>query len=216
MRILVVFLAFFSAWAASADALRGPITMVDGDTLRVGASQNLRLVAIDAVETDQTCETEQGVLFACGAWVTRTVKAAFNGRHAVCALRGIDRYDRPLVTCRVDGGDLGARLVREGWARTYRENTTYAAQEKEAVLMARGLWSFVMQDPAVHRQTRVRGRHAPDPRCVIKGNISGNGRIYHVPGNEHYDRTGIRTDKGERWFCTEAEARAAGWRPARR
>lgn len=50
--------------------------------------------------------------------------------------------------------------------------------------------------------------------CNIKGNISVSSgeRIYHVPGQEYYDRTRIDTGKGERYFCSEAEARAAGWR----
>ena len=54
--------------------------------------------------------------------------------------------------------------------------------------------------------------------CRIKGNISTQSgeRIYHVPGGQFYDRTGITTSKGERWFCSEAEARAAGWRRSRR
>lgn len=53
--------------------------------------------------------------------------------------------------------------------------------------------------------------------CRIKGNISWGGeRIYHVPGGKYYDATQIATGKGERWFCTEAEARAAGWRRSRR
>ena len=30
------------------------------------------------------------------------------------------------------------------------------------------------------------------------------------------ERTRINTSKGERWFCTESEARAAGWRRAKR
>lgn len=57
-----------------------------------------------------------------------------------------------------------------------------------------------------------------DPACNIKGNISINNgqRIYHVPGQEYYLDTVIRSDYGERWFCSEAEARAAGWRKARR
>jgi endonuclease YncB( thermonuclease family) len=50
--------------------------------------------------------------------------------------------------------------------------------------------------------------------CRIKGNIGSSGRIYHVPGSESYDDTQINESKGERWFCTEEEARAAGWRPA--
>jgi endonuclease YncB( thermonuclease family) len=50
--------------------------------------------------------------------------------------------------------------------------------------------------------------------CNIKGNISMNTgeRIYHVPGGEYYDETRISPGKGERWFCSEAEAQAAGWR----
>nr|WP_322791105.1 hypothetical protein [Mesorhizobium tianshanense] len=59
---------------------------------------------------------------------------------------------------------------------------------------------------------------AADGSCDIKGNISINTgeRIYHVPGQEYYFETKISPQYGERWFCTEAEARAAGWRKARR
>ena len=53
--------------------------------------------------------------------------------------------------------------------------------------------------------------------CRIKGNISWSGeRIYHLPGGEFYNVTRINAARGERWFCTEAEARAAGWRRSMR
>lgn len=63
--------------------------------------------------------------------------------------------------------------------------------------------------------------HAPTGKwsqaCRIKGNISQNGeRIYHVPGGRWYARTRIDRFKGERWFCSEEEARAAGWRKSYR
>lgn len=56
------------------------------------------------------------------------------------------------------------------------------------------------------------------PGCKIKGNVSFHSRerIYHVPGQKDYAATVINRKYGERWFCTEAEARAAGWRKARR
>lgn len=55
-----------------------------------------------------------------------------------------------------------------------------------------------------------------DPECRIKGNISRSGdRIYHVPGGEYYDATVIDPLRGEKWFCSESEARAAGWRRSR-
>ena len=57
-----------------------------------------------------------------------------------------------------------------------------------------------------------------DPACDIKGNISINSgeRIYHVRGQEFYNSTVIRHEYGERWFCSEDEARNAGWRKAHR
>lgn len=52
--------------------------------------------------------------------------------------------------------------------------------------------------------------------CNIKGNVSTRGeRIYHVPGQKYYDETRISASHGERWFCSEDEARAAGWRRSR-
>nr|WP_317186525.1 hypothetical protein [Devosia sp. BK] len=52
--------------------------------------------------------------------------------------------------------------------------------------------------------------------CNIKGNISTRGeRIYHLPGQKYYDETRISASHGERWFCSEQEARAAGWRRSR-
>lgn len=53
--------------------------------------------------------------------------------------------------------------------------------------------------------------------CDIKGNVSVNTgeRIYHLPGQDYYAETVIDLGYGERWFCSEAEARAAGWRRSR-
>lgn len=61
---------------------------------------------------------------------------------------------------------------------------------------------------------------APQPtatNCKIKGNISytTGEKIYHIPGQRFYDITKIDTAKGERWFCTEAEAIKAGWRQSK-
>lgn len=56
------------------------------------------------------------------------------------------------------------------------------------------------------------------PECIIKGNISvdtGN-KIYHLRGMEDYESTIIDPFKGEKWFCSESEAIANGWRKAPR
>jgi hypothetical protein len=56
--------------------------------------------------------------------------------------------------------------------------------------------------------------YPPPSGCVIKGNISFDTKekIYHLPSDPFYSQTVINTNYGERWFCTEQEAWANGWR----
>jgi hypothetical protein len=52
-------------------------------------------------------------------------------------------------------------------------------------------------------------------QCSIKGNINAKGqKIYHTTASGSYDRVQIDEKAGERYFCTEQEALAAGWRAA--
>lgn len=57
---------------------------------------------------------------------------------------------------------------------------------------------------------------AESKACNIKGNVNTRGeRIYHVPGQKYYEETRISASHCDRWFCSEEEARAAGWRRSR-
>ena len=76
--------------------------------------------------------------------------------------------------------------------------------------------------PRVHsyggdQSTGTVRRSVGSTTCNIKGNISmtSGERIYHVPGQTYYAETVVNRFKGERWFCSESEARAAGWRKAK-
>lgn len=219
---LALFLLLLLAIPVTAETWAGTIRVIDADTIDVGAPATVRLLGIDAAEDDQTCRDEAGAVLACGAMATEAARALYEGREAVCAVEQHDRYGRGLGTCRVDGADMGADLVRRGVARVYRDDATYAEDEKEARLLGRGLWRYEMVSPAAWRaeqRATPAAEEAIRPAiggCGIKGNISDGGWIYHLPGMRDYDRTTIREDRGERWFCTEREAQAAGWRRARR
>lgn len=204
-----------SSLAAAEAEIRGELRVVDADTVEV-AGQRIRLHAIDAPEIDQPCETEHGQPWAgCGAWVSTVVARDYGGAQARCVPLDRDAYDRVVARCFVGGEDLGAALVQQGLAFAYvRYGADYLPQQAEATAADRGLHALRVTRPAWHRQTRAVGRIAPDPACRIKGNISANGRIYHMPGQAFYEQTGIRPERGERWFCSEIEARAAGWRAA--
>jgi hypothetical protein len=112
-------------------------------------------------------------------------------------------------------------MVFNGWALAYRKySTDYVGQEQAAQEARRGIWRGQFVLPWEWRRgKRLLTASAPDNAtgCTIKGNISSSGEgIYHVPGGQYYDRTKINTAKGERWFCSEAEAVAAGWRKSKR
>lgn len=209
---LVLICLGLPSWAE----VTGTVRVIDADTIDVGATR-VRLHAIDAPEQDQTCLTEHGIDFACGRWASAQVADRFEGRQATCRQTDIDKYSRTVAICRVAGVDMGQEIVSQGWAFAYRRyGMDYDLDEKAAYVADRGLHGFRVQSPARFRATRAKGRIPLDPACRIKGNISNNGRIFHVPGQEFYERTGINTARGERWFCSAAQARAAGWRPARR
>jgi endonuclease YncB( thermonuclease family) len=202
------------------DAVAGALVVIDADTFDVGG-ERVRLYGVDAPERDQTCLDPLGRSWACGEWVTEQVRLRWGGQPAECEGVTRDRYGRLVARCAVGGEDLGAVLVAEGIAFAYRAySRDYVAIEDAAREAGAGMWRGRFTAPWDHRtQGRAPQQTAASSQtpgeCAIKGNISGSGRLYHVPGGRHYDRTTIDPTQGERWFCTEAEAEAAGWRAAR-
>ena len=127
-----------------------------------------------------------------------------------------------------------------GWALAYRQfSDDYMEEQAERIdednLLARvialrveraareagtGIWRGQFVPPWEWRQG-IRLAQSKDRsvvgECLIKGNVGRDSeRIYHVPGGAYYGRTKIDPSKGGRWFCTEDEARAAGWRRSKR
>lgn len=53
----------------------------------------------------------------------------------------------------------------------------------------------------------------PTAQCMnIIGNVSADGMIYHCYGWRDYSKISFNAAEGDRIFCTEDEARAAGFR----
>ena len=206
---------------ATGATVAGPARVVDGDTLSVGGAR-VRLHGIDAPERGQRCRAG-GARWDCGRDATRALEARIGSGSVACEARDRDRYGRTVAVCRVAGADLNAWMVAQGWAFAYRKYARdYVGEEAAARAAKRGVWRGEAVAPWDWRRgARLAGEGtAAQPgagRCAIKGNVGKGGtRIYHVPGGQHYEATRIDTAKGERWFCTEAEARAAGWRRSRR
>ena len=222
----LVALALLATTADSALAnttVAGQASVIDGDTIEVRGTR-LRLHGIDAPESDQTCTAASGSPWRCGQRAALALDEKISGRPVRCERRDVDRYGRVVAECFQGELSLNRWMVRQGWAIAYRQySTAYVGDEERARKSRLNIWSGHFDAPADHRRAdRTAPRPqvvtaAPDPACPLKGNINRRGdRIYHEPGQADYDRTVINTADGERWFCSPEEARAAGWRPARR
>lgn len=198
-----------SAGTAGAD-----VRVIDGDTLELDGT-TYRLNGIDAPEHGQKCGA-----WECGADATRGLADLVMGANVTCQPISEDGYGRIIATCYADGNDLGAAMIDKGLAWAFlRYSDAYETEELVSKQKASGVFAEDFMTPWEFRDLRWKAamarEEAAPPGCPIKGNISERGRIYHAPWSRSYGRTRINTAKGERWFCSEAEAVAAGWRAPR-
>lgn len=195
--------------------LVGQATMVDGDTLQLNG-QRVRIYGIDAFEADQQCPTVSGGTRRCGADASHRMTELLAEGPVICIRRDTDAYGRIVAVCRVGPTDIGAVMVREGLAVAFtRYATDYIADEEYARTSRAGAWNAEFQRPEDYRAGGA-GNIATAQRtvsvggCDIRGNINREGqRIYHLPTDPYWART-----RPEATFCSEDEARAAGFRRA--
>lgn len=228
------------AVGATSGTIRVPVVgVVDGDTIRVrvaGRTERVRVIGIDTPELrGEECGAQRAASRMQSLVQSRSVTLVPDPTQD-----DRDRYGRLLRHLRLDDGRSVAQiLLAEGLGREYTYRRAYEGQashraaEDAAREASAGLWGACPSSQA--SGPRPSGPRTSAPRavtgsspdaakpdagtaggCRIKGNISSEGeKIYHVPGGRSYERTKISPGRGERMFCSEAQAREAGWRAAR-
>jgi|LNFM01.1.fsa_nt_gb endonuclease YncB( thermonuclease family) len=205
--------------------IQGIARVVDGDTIEIDGTR-IRLEGIDAPEGDQQCASRagdgKGSTWRCGQVATEELQRLVGRTPVRCDSRGLDKYGRTLAICFSGATDVNAEMVRRGFAWAFvKYSSVYVAEEAEARTRGVGIWQAPTVTAWDHRAGRWAQARDTGPvkgtsgDCVIKGNITNGGRIYHMPWSPWYEKVRIETTKGERWFCNENEAVAAGWRPVR-
>jgi len=98
------------------------VRVIDGDTVVVASGEHVRVLNIDAAEMPphSHCALEEHMALAAKARVTELVARAQEITLASAGDRDRDVYGRQLRLIRIDGEDLGARLMREGLAQPWR------------------------------------------------------------------------------------------------
>jgi endonuclease YncB( thermonuclease family) len=215
----------------------------DGDTIQLG-DMTYRLDGVDAPELDQICIDDHADPFNCGIDAREQLSKLIGGRSVHCDDLGPDKTfrNRHLGICGIDGDatSLNQQLVRLGRAVSVEPAAKLHLREDATSAKAdnRGLWKgcFVAprefragkKDGALlggscrsDRDSEIRAVLFPEetampPGCSIKGKfavrarVTGNVGIYHLRGCPSY--AGLAGP--DRWFCSEDDARAAGFRRA--
>ena len=239
MRLLIFIVALLSAsqsWAADP-------TVRDGRTLQL-ADVPYRLDGIDAPEFDQICIDEQADTWACGVAARDQLASLIGSRQVHCEDLGADisYRKRHIGVCTVEGEtvSLNQLLVRQGFALNSELAAKGQFKDDEAAAKndRRGLWKGCFVTPQEFRHGRKDGAllggscptdkerairdvlfpdHPAMPSgCSIKGklalraHVTGNVGIYQIQGCRNYPALA----KPDRWFCSEEDAQAAGFRRA--
>jgi micrococcal nuclease len=198
-----------------AAALVAVVGVTDGDTIKVrigGTTERVRVIGIDTPElSGDECYAQEAASRMQSLVQSKSVRLVRDPSQG-----DRDRYGRLLRhVALADGRQVARILIAGGFGEEYTYDEPYAgraayrAAEESAREAGRGIWSSRCRAPA-------KAAPVAPTTCLIKGNIASDGeRIYHLPGQRYYDVTKISESKGERWFCTEAQARDAGWRASK-
>jgi len=219
---VLIALVVLASCGQSAESLHGKVVAItDGDTVRLLTAANrqvkIRLAEIDTPEKGQPY----------GNRAKQALAGMVFQKQVSVRVQDIDRYGRTVGRIYVGDLDVNAKMVQIGAAwvyRRYMKDKSLLDLETDARNAGRGIWGLPEAQRVPPWEWR-RGKRAstqqseqisPDADCQIKWNINSKGdRIYHVPGDRSYRQTKINEAKGERWFCSEAEALEAGWRAPR-
>lgn len=194
--------------------VQGTATALTGDTMRI-SGRVVRLSEIEAPELTQTCKRVGGQTWRCGELAKRAL-AVVTGREQIsCRILKDDAEKAALANCRLPSGDdIAAELVRAG--HVFADSgffASYTRQQDEAREAKRGLWGGDYQRPEAFRAARWEAAVKSAPGgCPIKGLVNGRSRTYSMPWEAGYGTSRVRKERGGRWFCSEDEAKAAGWK----
>lgn len=137
----VLYGASVAALLAACTVAAQPFTITDGDTIRMSGhygDERIRLWGIDAPEMGQPC-TVGGAEIDIGQAAREQLATIIGDGRVICTRFDIDRYGRSVSACQVDGLDLGAAMVRSGWALDYEAYSDGAYADEQAAAQADGL-----------------------------------------------------------------------------
>jgi endonuclease YncB( thermonuclease family) len=200
------------------DPITGRAWARGGDTLRIG-EQTIRLEGVEAPEPDQLCARPNSRRWRCGEAAQAALSRLVAGRQVRCEPAGKDAAGIIRATCTAGRTNIAAALVDGGHVMADSGlMASYRSELATAQKARAGIWGGpgTPERPAEWRARLWAEAQAAAPKgCPIKGKVAGRRgdtvKTYHLPWSPTYTKLRVVSARGERWFCTEAEAQAAGF-----
>jgi endonuclease YncB( thermonuclease family) len=200
------------------------VHVIDGDTLEIDG-ELIQLYGIDAPELGQLCE-RKGKLWPCGleAALALNKLVSLGGQPVRCApweQADQSQADSGLAqVCELGDRNLALTMLRGGYSVALPDSfPDYGEAEREARSANLGLWQGEFVLPWEWRASTGPEVEAVgwQRECNVKGSVTLDGQqVYYVPTDDTYQDLELDPARGELLFCSDEEARAAGWlRPAR-
>jgi|GEM_PF-3437483 len=173
----IISITFLLPAFAAAQSGQGMVTsVVDGDTFKVQLDtiETVRIIGIDTPETVHPSKPVQ----CFGKEASAKLKELLDGEEVTLEQNPVedrDKYDRLLRYVDLDGEDIGASMIEEGFAYSYKQYphprlAEYNELEQEAREERRGLWGSCASDAGEF--TDVSGSH-PYIAAIRWGKESG-------------------------------------------
>lgn len=176
------------------------IEVLDGDTLLLEGKVRLRLRHLDAPELE----------FCGGGEAKEELAKLVKNKKVLIKEQILDTRGRPMALIYLGSELVNQKMLASGWVRYHSDQSSAAEALKNAGVKAKEQQLGVFSPKCYQKDN-------PDnPQCNIKGNIDKNStkRLYYLPNCAQYQFTIVEKDLGENWFCSEEEARAAGFTKA--
>lgn len=188
----------------------------DGDSLDF-SGLHIQLAGIDAPELGQICGPERDEKARCGLTAAYELRKRLqlDPRPLRCWPQGKPANGTVIATCAAGEEDLALVLLESGYAWALPDaQIDYRLAEEKAREARLGLWSADSEKPAEWRAgiAKSGGARTPAEGCVIAGVVVDGRKLYFGPLDPDYGKRTAGPGAVERWFCTEEEARDAGWR----
>lgn len=190
-------------------------SVTDGDTLILEDERRVRLLGVNAPESDECYGLE-----ATTALRDLVVGEEVRLEKDMTATDDFGRHLRYVYLLNPDPAEdnilVNHYLVKQGYAidessTPDKHHRIYLAKgAAEAERNNRGLWG----ECDIPSDSQAQADSQPqDPDCIVKGNISneGAGKSYFLPGCGNYGRVKIDTSIGEQYFCSRDAAEDAGF-----